>query len=359
MADDELSSPSSITNRIQKTTALVEQMTPTTGTFMQMPERVHLDEATRTDNYGRFVLQPLEEGYGTTIGNAFRRVLLASIPGSAISAVKIDGVLHEFQTIPGVTEDMAEIVLNLKEIRLKQIDKKSVSVSFSVSGPGMFTGADIQKATEDFEILNPEHHIATLSEGVTLQVELRIGRGKGYILAEDQVVGDAPVGMIPIDSIFTPVLNVRYQVEPTRVGQKTDYEKLTLEITTDGSITPEESLASAAKILRDHIQLFLNFDAEEAQIQEEEETKEAEFNRVRRILNTPVDELELSVRSHNCLKAANIHTISDLVSRQESEMLKFRNFGRKSLTELTEIIENFGLTFGMDVEKYLKEEKES
>ena len=340
-------------------TAQTEQTNQTPGTFIQMPERVQLDESTRNESYGRFVLQPLEEGYGTTIGNAFRRVLLASIPGSAITAVKIEGVLHEFQTIPGVTEDMAEIVLNLKEIRLKQIDRKATKISFSVEGPGTVTGADIQKAADEFEILNEDHHIATLSEGVTLQFELYIGRGKGYVLAEDQVIEEPPVGVIPIDSIFTPVLNVRYQVEPTRVGQKTDYEKLTLEITTDGSISPEESLASAAKILRDHVQLFLNFDAEEAQIQEEEESREAEFNRVRRILTTPVDELELSVRSHNCLKAANIHTISDLVSRQESEMLKFRNFGRKSLSELTDIIEGYGLTFGMDVQKYLKEEKES
>lgn len=340
-------------------TAQTEQTNQTSGTFIQMPERVQLDESTRNESYGRFVLQPLEEGYGTTIGNAFRRVLLASIPGSAITAVKIDGVLHEFQTIPGVTEDMAEIVLNLKEIRLRAIDRKASSISFEVKGPGEVTGKDIQAAGNEFEILNPDHHIATLADGVTLQFEVQIGRGKGYVLAEDQILEEPPVGTIPIDSIFTPVLNVRYQVEPTRVGQKTDYEKLTLEITTDGSISPEESLASAAKILRDHVQLFLNFDAEEAQIQEEEESREAEFNRVRRILTTPVDELELSVRSHNCLKAANIHTISDLVSRQESEMLKFRNFGRKSLSELTDIIEGYGLTFGMDVQKYLKDEKES
>ncbi len=341
------------------TTAQTDQITTAAGSFIQMPERVQLDEGSRTEAFGRFVLQPLEEGYGTTIGNAFRRVLLASIPGSAITGVKIEGVLHEFQTIPGVTEDMAEIVLNLKEIRLKQLEKKDNTISFSVKGPGEVTGKDLQKASTDFEILNPDHHVATLAEGVSLQFELRIGRGKGYVLAEDQVVPEAPIGLIPIDSIFTPVLNVRYMVEPTRVGQKTDYEKLTLEIKTDGSISPEESLASAAKILRDHVQLFLNFDAEEAQIQEEEESREAEFNRVRRILTTPVDELELSVRSHNCLKAANIHTISDLVSRQESEMLKFRNFGRKSLSELTEIIDGYGLTFGMDVQKYLRDDKDS
>lgn len=340
-------------------TANTEQKSATAATFIQMPERVHLDESTRAESFGRFVLQPLEEGYGTTIGNAFRRVLLASIPGSAITAVKVEGVLHEFQTIPGVTEDMAEIVLNLKEIRLRPNEGAGQKVEFTVEGPGAVTGAAITSKSTDFDVLNPDHHIATLADKVSLQFELRVGRGKGYVLAEDQVIDEAPVGMIPIDSIFTPVLNVRYQVEPTRVGQKTDYEKLTLEITTDGSISPEESLAAAAKILRDHVQLFLNFDAEEAQIQEEEESREAEFNRIRRILNTSVDELELSVRSHNCLKAASIETIKDLVSRQESEMLKFRNFGRKSLTELSEIIEGYGLTFGMDVDKYMKDDKDA
>lgn len=338
---------------------MTDQMTAPISALMQMPERVQLDEATRSETFGRFVLQPLEEGYGTTIGNAFRRVLLASIPGCAIAAIKIDGVLHEFQTITGVTEDMAEIILNLKEIRLKQIDKKTNKIAFDVRGAGDFTGANIQAATDAFEVLNPEHRIATLSSGVTMSVELRIGRGKGYVPSEENRQPDMPVGMIPIDSIFTPVLNVRYTVEPTRVGQKTDYEKLTIEITTDGSISPEESLATAAKILRDHIQLFLNFDAQEAQIAEEEESKEAEISRIRRIHLTTVDELELSVRSHNCLKAANINSIADLVGRQESEMLKFRNFGRKSLAELTEIIQEFGLVFGMDIDRYLKEDKES
>jgi DNA-directed RNA polymerase subunit alpha len=338
---------------------LTEQITAPMSSFMQMPERVQVEDSTRSETFGRFVLQPLEEGYGATIGNAFRRVLLASIPGCAISAIRIDGVLHEFQTIEGVSEDMAEIVLNLKEIRIKQLDKKATKISFSVTGPADFTGQDIQNATEDFQILNPEHHIATLSDGVTLNVELRISRGKGYVPSEENYQPDQPIGTIAIDSIFTPILNVRYLVEPTRVGQKTDYEKLTLEITTDGSITPEEALATAAKILRDHIQLFLNFDAEETQMAEEEEAQEAEISRIRRILTTPVDELELSVRSHNCLKAANINTIADLVSRQENEMLKFRNFGRKSLAELTDIIDSFGLTFGMDVDKYLKAEDTS
>lgn len=338
---------------------MTEQITAPMSSFMQMPERVHVDESSRSSTFGRFVLQPLEEGYGTTIGNSFRRVLLASIPGCAISAVRIDGVLHEFQTIQGVTEDMAEIVLNLKEVRLRQIDKKATRVVFTVSGPGDWTGKDLQGATSDFEILNPGHHIATLAEGVTLAVELRVGRGKGYIPSEENFQPDQPIGTIAIDSIFTPILNVRYLVEPTRVGQKTDYEKLTLEITTDGSITPEEALATAAKILRDHIQLFLNFDAEETQIAEQEEAQEAEAGRVRRVLLTPVDELELSVRSHNCLKAANIHTIADLVSRQENELLKFRNFGRKSLAELTAIIDQFGLTFGMDVDRYTRAEEKS
>lgn len=329
-----------------------------TNSFMQMPERVQLDEATHTNTFGRFVLQPLEEGYGTTIGNAFRRVLLASIPGCAITAVKIDGVLHEFQTIDGVTEDVAEIILNMKEIRIRQIDKKANKIVLSVVGPGDFTGENIQEATDAFEILNPDHHLATLGDDVRLNIELRIGRGKGYMPSEENRQPDQPVGMMAIDSIFTPVLNVRYLVEPTRVGQKTDYEKLTLEVTTDGAITPEEALSTSAEIMRDHVQLFLNFGSQGTQTPAADEPQDVEFTRLRRILNTPVDELELSVRSHNCLKAANINTLGDLVARQESEMLKFRNFGRKSLSELTAIVQEFGLTFGMDVTRYMIPEPE-
>jgi DNA-directed RNA polymerase subunit alpha len=234
------------------------------------------------------------------------------------------------------------------------VNKKTTRVVVPLKGPMSFTAGEIQKASPDIEILNPGLHIATLNADANFELELRIGRGIGYVVAEENKAPDQPVGLIPIDAIFTPIKNVRYFVETTRVGQQTDYEKLTIEVDTDGSITPEDGLAYAGKILRDHIQLFINFDVEpEAPKQESEQ--DAEFQRVRKVLLTPVDELELSVRSHNCLRAANIKTIADLVRREESELLKFRNFGRKSLAELSEIIEAERLAFGMDVEKYLKD----
>ena len=323
-------------------------------TTFQMPEKIQLDEASYSNTYGKFTLQPLEKGFGVTLGNAFRRVLLSSLTGTAFTAIRIDGVLHEFSTIPGVVEDVAEIVLNLKSVRMKLLNKKLNKVTVTLKGPKEFTAADIQKASPEIEILNPSQHIATLNAGSEFEIELRIGRGKGYVLAEENKAPDQTVGVIPIDSIFTPIRNVRYFVESTRVGQQTDYEKLLLEIETDGSIAPDDALSQAGKILRDHVQLFLNFDME-TEAAEELMEKDSEFARIRKILQMNVDELELSVRSHNCMRAANIKTIADLVRRDEPELLKFRNFGRKSLAELSEIVEQFGLTFGMDVEKYLHE----
>jgi DNA-directed RNA polymerase subunit alpha len=325
----------------------------TTGTI-QMPEKIQLDEATHTPTFGRFIVQPLEKGFGVTIGNAMRRVLLSSLPGYAITAFRVDGVLHEFTTIPGIVEDVPEVVLNLKQVRMKLINKKTNRVVIPLKGPASLTAGDIQKASPDLEILNPSLHIATLNADVNGELELRIGRGIGYVTADENKAPDQVTGVITIDAIYTPIKNVRYFVETTRVGQQTDYEKLTLEVETDGSITPEDGLAHAGRILRDHIQLFINFDTEPEAPKEETE-QDAEFQRVRKILTTPVDELELSVRSHNCLRAANIKTIADLVRREESELLKFRNFGRKSLAELAEIIEAEKLHFGMDVEKYLKD----
>jgi DNA-directed RNA polymerase subunit alpha len=319
-----------------------------------MPESIQLDESTHSSAFGRFVVQPLEKGFGVTIGNAMRRVLLSSLPGTAITAFKVDGVQHEFSTIPGVVEDVPDMVLNLKQVRMKLINKKTNRILIPLKGPAEFAASDIQKASPDVEILNPKLHIATLNNEADFELDLRIGRGIGYVVAEENKTPDQTVGVIPIDSIFTPIINVRYFVETTRVGQQTDYEKLTMEIDTDGSITPEDALAYAAKILRDHIQLFINFDLE-PEAPKEESAQDAEFARIRKILLTPVDELELSVRSHNCLRAANIKTIADLVKREESELLKFRNFGRKSLAELSEIIEAEKLSFGMDVTKYLKE----
>jgi len=319
-----------------------------------MPEKIQLDESTYSPTFGRFIVQPLEKGFGVTIGNAMRRVLLSSLPGFAITAFKVDGVQHEFSTIPGVVEDVPDMVLNLKQVRMKLVNKKVNRIVVPLKGPMTFTAGEIQKAAPDVEILNPALHIATLNAEANFELDLRIGRGIGYVVAEENKAPDQTLGVIPIDSVFTPIVNVRYFVETTRVGQQTDYEKLTIEIDTDGSITPEEALAYAGKILRDHIQLFINFDME-PEAPKEESPQDAEFTRIRKVLLTPVDELELSVRSHNCLRAANIKTIADLVRRDESELLKFRNFGRKSLAELAEIIEAEKLTFGMDVTKYLKE----
>ncbi|MGD1007543.1 MAG: DNA-directed RNA polymerase subunit alpha [Ignavibacteriaceae bacterium] len=325
---------------------------------LKMPETVVLDETSYTNTFGRFFLQPLERGYGVTLGNSLRRVLLSSLTGAAITSVKFSGVLHEFTTIEGVVEDVSEIILNLKQVRLKLLNKKPNKIDISFIGEGEFTAADLQKHSNDVEILNPELHISTHNKSAKFDIELRLGRGKGYVPASENVTPDQTIGVIPIDSIFTPIKNVKYDVENVRIGDKNDYEKLTMEIATDGSITPDDALTQAAKILKDHIQLFINFDLE----QEEEQAvsqKDSEKERVRKILLTGVDDLELSVRSHNCLKAANIKNLAELVRKDESEMLKFRNFGRKSLAELMEIVENLGLEFGMDVDKYLKEETET
>jgi DNA-directed RNA polymerase subunit alpha len=321
---------------------------------IQMPEKIQLDEATYSNTFGRFIVQPLERGFGVTIGNAMRRVLLSSLPGYAITAVRIDGIQHEFSTIPGVVEDVPDVILNLKQVRMKLVNKRTNRVIVPLKGPMEFVAAEIQRASPDIEILNPSLHIATLNNNANFELDLRIGRGIGYAVAEENKAADQPMGTIPIDSVFTPIKNVRFFVEATRVAQQTDYEKLTLEIDTDGSITPDDALAHAGKILRDHIQLFINFDIE-PEAEKVESAQDAEFERVRKVLLTPVDELELSVRSHNCLRAAGIKTIADLVRRDEAELLKFRNFGRKSLAELAEIVEAEKLVFGMDVGKYIRE----
>lgn len=321
---------------------------------LRMPEGIELDESTYTNTYGKFTVQPLERGFGVTIGNALRRVLLSSLPGAAITSVRFENVLHEFSTIPGVVEDVAEIILNLKQVRIKLINKRPDKVTLDLQGPKEFKAGDIMNGTTDFEILNPDLHIATMNENAEFRAELKIGRGKGYIPAEENKLPDQPIGTIPIDAIFSPVRNVGFKIENTRVGHKVDYERLILEIETDGSITPDDALTYAGKILKDHILLFINFDIEPEQ--EESPEIDEEVLRIRKLLKMSVDELELSVRSHNCLMAANIKTIGDLVRRDEQEMLKFRNFGRKSLSELSKILEEKGLHFGMDVDKYLKSE---
>ena len=325
---------------------------------LKMPESVILDETSYTNNSGKFILQPLERGFGVTLGNALRRVLLSSLSGAAITAVKFSGVLHEFTTIEGVVEDVSEIILNLKQVRMKLLSKKPNPIMISFNTEGNFTAADIQKNSNEVEILNPDLHIAALNKSAKFDIEIRVGKGKGYIPASENISPDQTIGVIPIDSIFTPIKNVKYDVENVRIGDKNDFEKLVMEINTDGSITPDDAITQAAKILKDHIQLFINFDID----QEEEQVvsqKDSEKERIKKILLTNVDDLELSVRSHNCLKAANIKNLAELVRRDESEMLRFRNFGRKSLAELMEIVENLGLEFGMDVDSYIKEETET
>ena len=321
------------------------------GLNFQMPEAIELDEATHTDTYGKFIVQPLERGYGVTIGNALRRVLLASLQGAAITSIRVDGVLHEFSTIPGITEDITEIALNLKSIRFKLLNKKPDKVIVDLAGPHEFTARDLQVGNTDFEVLNPDLHIAELNKNARLKMELSIRKGRGYVPAEENRTPDAPIGTIPLDAIFVPIRNVTYTVENTRVGQRTDYERLILEIWTDGSITPEDALTFTGRILRDHIQLFINFDLKPEK--EEEADVDEEVLHIRKLLRKPVEDLELSVRSANCLKEAKIRTIADLVRRDDSEMLKFKNFGRKSLTELTQILRDKNLEFGMDVDKYL------
>lgn len=324
---------------------------------LHLPEKVIKEENTYTNTFGRFIMQPLEKGYGVTIGNALRRVLISSLPGTAIVALQVNDAQHEFTTIKGVVEDLSEIILNLKEVRFKDLTGKSSKIEFTISGPAELKAKHIQEATADFEILNPDLHIATLNKEGKMNVELRIASGIGYVPSEENKKHELPLGFVPIDSLFSPVLNVNFVIENTRVAQKTDYEKLILDIETNGAMEPETAIILASRVLKDHIQLFLNL-SPEAEIKEiEEEVKDEQFENTRKILLTPVDELDLSVRSQNCLRSANIKNIAELVGKQESDMLHYRNFGRKSLAELGDLIESFGLTFGMDVDKFIGEEK--
>ncbi|MCL5268427.1 MAG: DNA-directed RNA polymerase subunit alpha [Bacteroidetes bacterium] len=322
-----------------------------------MPETIILDQSSYSNTFGRFIVEPLERGYATTLGNSFRRVLLSSIPGWAFTHFRIPGALHEFSTIKGMSEDLVDFTLNLKGVRVKLIDKKLNKISLKLQGPMDFTAGEIQRQYPQVEVLNPEHHISTLSDSKEIEVELRVGRGKGYEPAEDHKLAEAPEDLISIDTLFSPIRNVRFFVQPTGVGEKTTLERLTLEVETDGSITPEDAVTTAAKMMQDHIQLFLNLGIHQ-EASEEGSAQEEEAARIRKLLKMSVDELELSVRAHNCLKAANIHTISELVNKDESELLRFRNFGRKSLAELAEKIGSMGLNFGMDVSKYLKDDNE-
>lgn len=315
----------------------------------QMPRSVQIDEDTLTDEYGKFTVQPLERGFGTTIGNALRRVLLSSIEGAAVKAAKIEGVQHEFTVVDGVVEDITEIVLNLKEVCIRVHSDEDKVIHIKKEGPGELTGADLQ-VDADIEIMNPDQYIATLDKGGVLDMELTIGKGRGFVLADQNKTAEQPMGTIPMDTAFSPIRKVHYDVDNARVGQQTDYDKLSMEIWTNGVVRPDDAVSHAAKILKDHLELFINF--EEEPEDEPEEVIDEETRRIATMLKMPVEELELSVRSANCLKAANINTLEDLVQKSETEMLKFRNFGRKSLNELTAILDGLSLSFGMDISGY-------
>jgi DNA-directed RNA polymerase subunit alpha len=323
---------------------------------MTMPKEVIADQASVTEHYSRFVIEPLERGYGTTLGNSLRRVLLSSIQGAAVVSMRINGVLHEFSTIEGVYEDVTDIVLNIKQIVVKMHadDMRTLSLKATQKGKisaGMFEG------DSEIEILNPDQYICELTADIDFEMEVDIDSGRGYHVAEQNKRPEAPVGTIFVDSLFSPVTKVSYYVENTRVGQRTDLDRLILQLTTDGAITPEDALSYAAKLLKDHLQLFIHMD-EEVMVEEEPEEDE-EITRMRQLLKTRVEELELSVRSSNCLRAANIQTLADLVTKTEQEMLKYRNFGRKSLNEIGTLLEEMGLSFGMDVSPYLETEKKA
>jgi DNA-directed RNA polymerase subunit alpha len=315
------------------------------------PRRIEIQTDSATADYGKFVAEPLERGYGTTLGNSLRRILLSSLQGAAITSVRIEGVQHEFSTIVGVVEDVTDIVLNLKEIRLRMHSPEPRTIVLEAKGPKRVKASDIQQDPM-VEILNKDRHIAELSENATLRMEMTVRMGKGYVPAERNLEENAPIGTIPIDAIFSPIKKVNFNVTNARVGQQTDYDRLVLEVWTDGSILPADAVAYAAKILKDQATVFINFD-EEAEMPDEPAHLEA--GAINENLYKPVEELELSVRAYNCLKNADIKYIGELVQRSEQEMLKTKNFGKKSLNEIKEVLYGMGLSLGMKVESFAPE----
>ena len=319
----------------------------------QQPDKVIMHK--ETANYGLFEFSPLERGYGVTVGNAMRRILLSSLEGWAITSIRIPSVDHEFSTIKGVLEDVTEIILNLKQVRFKKLidSNDSEKIFVSIKGKEQFTAGEIARYTNAFEILNPDFVICTMEPYVNLEIELTVEKGRGYVPAEENSVDNAPIGEIAIDSIFTPIKNVKYHVEDFRVEQKTDYEKLIFEVKTDGSVHPEEALKEASKIMMRHLVLFSDESIlEDTQVHSQKNEVDENMLHMRKILKTSLSDLDLSVRAYNCLKAAEIRTLGELVSFHIEDLLKFRNFGKKSLTELEDFVKEKGLNFGMDVSKY-------
>ena len=315
----------------------------------EMPKRVVKDEAASKGQYGKYSAEPFEAGYGRTIGNSLRRVLLSSLEGAAISSVKIEGAQHEFCTVPGVVEDVTDIILNLKKVLLKSYVREPRKVRISVKGPGEVTAGDIQ-TDGTLEVLNPDHHIATIDEDVKFEAELEVKIGRGYCPADWNKKAEQEIGVIPIDCLFSPVARVNYAVENTRVGRRTDYDKLVLEIWTDGRVTPDDALTMSAAILRHHLDVFVNYDKDLVEFEQSEKQIDQEREELRKKFNISVNEIELSVRAANCLNNANITTVGELCQKTESEMLKYRNFGKKSLNEIKAKLQELGLSLGMTID---------
>jgi DNA-directed RNA polymerase subunit alpha len=317
----------------------------------QKPKRLEVDRDSLTDHYGRFYAQPFERGFATTVGNALRRVLLSSIEGAAITAVRVEGVLHEFSPIPGAMEDTTDLILNLKRVPLKMHVDHSKTLTLRTSEAGEIRAKHIT-SDADVEILDPEAYIATLGQGSTLSVEMRVKQGRGYVSADKNFDEDLSIGWIPVDSVHSPIKKVNYFVENARVGQATDYEKLTLEVWGNGAVTPRDAVGLASKLMKDHLAIFINIEEDESSEDAPAEISEQDREIWWEKLSKSVDEMELSVRSYNCLKNANIRTIGELVQKTEAEMLKTKNFGRKSLNEIKEILSNMGLSLGMKLDNY-------
>jgi DNA-directed RNA polymerase subunit alpha len=322
----------------------------------QLPKFLEIDETSHTPTYARFIAEPFERGYGVTLGNSLRRVLLSSIEGSAVTSVKINGVLHEFGTVDGILEDVTDIILNIKNLILSSHSRAAKTIYIKKEKAGDVTGRDIM-TDGTVEVLNPDLHIATLTKDAKFHIDIEVGRGRGYVPAEMNKKEEQAIGAIPVDSMFSPIKKVAYHVENTRVGQKTDYDRLVLEVSTNGSIDPKEAMLYAANILRGHLDVFMNLGQLPEEL-EEEESMSPEETQMYDKLRLPISELELSVRSSNCLREANIKIIADLVRKSESELLGLRNFGKKSLTEVKELIVAMGLTLGMQIDdNKLKKEK--
>lgn len=320
----------------------------------EMPKRLEVDKATLTPTYGKFIAEPFERGYGTTIGNSLRRILISSIDGAAVTNIKIDGMLHEFSSLNGVLEDGAQIVMNVKTLLFRYHGKGPKKIYINVKKDGHVKASDIQ-ADETVEIINPDIVICTLTKKIPFKMEMEVDRGRGYVPSEKNKKDDSPIGEIAVDSIFSPIIKVNFSVEDTRVGQITDYDRLILEIFTNGAMGPEEALLYASNIFQRHLDVFVNY----GELPEEEEEEEEEDKEFRTFISKPISELELSVRSANCLEAANIKTIGELIGKTEAQMLKYKNFGKKSLTEIGGILTSMGLSLGMDIEKRLGSPRKS